>query len=118
MGGKKLSPIEAKAKMNVLEGLKKDMQGMMGDKVSGLKKVTVASPDKSGLKAGLKTAEEMVGENGMELGEDTQDENPLELMGETETMETPHTDEEPKTPEECDVKIQELLMKKEALKKS
>lgn len=51
---KKLSPIEQKAKMGVLEQLKKDMQDMMGEKVAGLKKVTVASSDKHGLEEGLK----------------------------------------------------------------
>lgn len=38
MGGKKLSPIEAKAKTTVLERLKKEMSDQMGEKVSNLKK--------------------------------------------------------------------------------
>jgi len=59
-GDKSLSPNYKKAKMSMLEALKSEMSGMMGDDLKGLKKITVASPDKEGLKEGLDKAEEML----------------------------------------------------------
>jgi len=122
---KKISPIEQKAKMNVLEQLKKDMQDMMGDKVAGLKKVTVASPDKEGLELGLEKAKSFLGEGEPESEES--EEHELSESPEIESEE--HQDhmklalgESPQelseeSEEEIDSKIQELLKKKELLKK-
>lgn len=94
------------AKMSVLQELRKMASGMMGedlkkgmdDKLSGLKKVTVAATDDMGLKKGLSKAKEMLGD-GMDQSEDPSDE-----MDSEDSMEM----EECKTPEEIDAKIAEL----------
>lgn len=130
---KKLSPIEQKAKMGVLEQLKKDMQGMMGEKVAGLKKVTVASNDKHGLEEGLDKAKSMIhgGVDDVQApesddekdAEDQDGSDPLEEPEEEQAEHTGHMEmalghapgEE--SEEELDAKIQELLKKKAAMKK-
>lgn len=62
--GKKLkSPLEKQAKMDVLGELSKQAGSMMGDKIRGLKKVTVASNDKEGLEEGLEKAKELIGKH-------------------------------------------------------
>lgn len=130
---KKLSPIEQKAKMGVLEQLKKDMQDMMGEKVAGLKKVTVASSDKHGLEEGLKKAKEMIHggdepDSHLPLEHDEEameDESPEEESSETPEMEdSEHKDhmqmalgEDHEDEAGLDAKIQELLKKKAMLKK-
>jgi hypothetical protein len=58
--GEELSPAERMAKSSVLSHLMDDMDGMGADKVMGLKKVTVAAPDKKGLEEGLKKASDLV----------------------------------------------------------
>jgi hypothetical protein len=139
MGKKKsLSPIETKAKTNVLESLKNSMQDLMGEKVSGLKKVTVASNDKEGLKAGLDKAKNLLGNHesadveGAEedLGEDLDhdqeegesEEHKAKVLGLSDEEESPEeeaseTPSEEMSEDELDQKIQELLKKKAALKK-
>lgn len=57
---KKLSPVEQKAGSKVLDELRKHTQGMMNDKMGNLKKVSVMSDSKEGLKEGLSKAEEMM----------------------------------------------------------
>lgn len=58
--GKVLDPMKKKAKGGVLQNLIDEMVGMNGDKVKGLKKVTVASSSPEGLKEGLEKAEDIV----------------------------------------------------------
>lgn len=100
--GGKMDPEYKSAKMGVLKELHKTMGGMMGDDVKGLKKVTVAAPDKAGLKLGLSKAEEVV------EGEQP-DEGVIQSLGDgSEEV----SEEMPSTPEEVDAKIAEL----EALK--
>lgn len=53
-----------KGRMAALKDLKEMASKMMGDDLSEMKKVTVASPSKAGLKAGLNKAKEMMGEKG------------------------------------------------------
>jgi hypothetical protein len=48
------------AKMDVLKNLHEMASGMMGDKLSEMKKVTVAAKDDEGLEKGLEKAKEMV----------------------------------------------------------
>lgn len=60
--GKKLSPMEKKGKEESLSSLIDDMMGMDGDKVKGLKKVTVASDSPKGLSKGLQEAKELIGD--------------------------------------------------------
>jgi len=91
--GKKrdMSDVEMRAKAHVLQQIRNKASKSMGDKLSGMKKITVASDDPEGLKAGLEKAEEVV------------DQMPDEMSPMVE---------ECKTPEEVDQKIAEL----EALK--
>ena len=58
--GKKLEPNEKEAKMNVVKELSKQAGDMMGDKVKGLNKVSVAAPDKKGLEKGLDMANKLI----------------------------------------------------------
>lgn len=98
--GKKLSPLEQKAKMDVVKELQSQAGDMMGEKLKGLKKVTVASDSEEGLKAGLEKAEEVL-------------EQKEEAEQEDESEEMSAESEEELSPEEIDAKIQELM----ALKK-
>ena len=54
-----MSPIHAQAKHHVLKDLMSEMHGMDGDKVKGLKKVTVASNSPEGLATGLDKAKQL-----------------------------------------------------------
>lgn len=59
-----MDPIKKKAKMGVLKEISDMAGGAMSDDLKGLKKVTVAAPDKAGLSMGLKKAEDMLQDNG------------------------------------------------------
>lgn len=52
-----------KGKMSALKGLHKMASDMMGSDLAGMKKVTVASNNKKGLKKGLEKAEKMLGDD-------------------------------------------------------
>jgi hypothetical protein len=82
MEGKMLNPEQAKAKMDVLEELMGLAEEGMGDKLRGLKKVTVAAPDKEGLKEGLEKAE-----NILESSEEMSDEDEEEASEEEKSPE-------------------------------
>lgn len=56
----KLSDVQQEAKMKVMQALSDEMGGAMKEKLKGLKKVTVASDSKEGLKKGLEKAEQIV----------------------------------------------------------
>ena len=137
---KKLSPIELKAKTNVLEQLKQAMQDEMGGKLSGLKKVTVASDSKHGLEQGLDKAKHLLGSHedaDQEQVEGAEEDMHEDLDHDHEEGESPehqdmvmgHDEEESpseeasESPEDemsedsLDKKIQELLAKKEMMKK-
>ncbi len=58
--GKTLSESEKKSKLQALGGMRDMASQMMGDKLKNLKKVTVASDSKPGLKAGLHKAEDLL----------------------------------------------------------
>lgn len=58
----KMHPLERKAKMDVVEHLQKMAQDAMGDKVKGMRKVTVASDTPHGLQEGLHKAQDLMGE--------------------------------------------------------
>lgn len=90
--------MQKEAKLSVLKHLRQMASDMMGDDVKNgmMKKVTVAAPDKAGLKQGLEKAEEMMGE---------EPEPEAEMEGED--------DMENCTPEEIDAKIAELQALKE-----
>lgn len=59
-GAKDLDPMEKDAKMGVIGELGRQASSMLGDKIHPLKKVTVASDSKEGLKAGLDKAAGLV----------------------------------------------------------
>lgn len=58
--GKKISPVEGKAKSDVLSGLRGGFAEKAGDKLSGMKKVSVAAPSSEGLEEGLSAAQDIV----------------------------------------------------------
>jgi len=59
---KKMSPLEQKAKMKALKEANGMASDMLKGHLSGLKKVTVASDSKEGLKKGLDKAEDIIGD--------------------------------------------------------
>jgi hypothetical protein len=96
-GKAKMDPEYKTAKMGVLKSLHGEMGKMMGEDVKGLKKVTVAAPDKESLKAGL--------------------EKPLE--GEMDEADMDAEEAMPESLEEIEAKIaelEELKAKKLAMK--
>lgn len=116
--GKKLKPLEQKAKLDVIKELSSQAGEALGDKLKGLKKVTVASDSKEGLKAGLEKAEDILEKHDRE--------SPVEKMEEEMGADLDHDGEEGESeehkesvmggemsPEEIEAKIQELM----ALKK-
>lgn len=58
---KQMSPNEKKAKLKALGAANGMASDMLKDHLQGLKKVTVASDSKEGLKEGLKKAEDIIG---------------------------------------------------------
>lgn len=78
---KKMDPDVKSSKMSVLKELHKMMGGMMGDDLKqhmgGLKKVTVAAPDKEGLEMGLNKAEELLGGKEEDSMEEESEEMPM-----------------------------------------
>jgi len=58
--GKVLSPEAAQQKMEVVKELMESMGEDMGERIKGMQKVTVAAPDKKGLKEGLEKASEVI----------------------------------------------------------
>jgi len=73
--GKMLDPKMAGHKMEIIQQLMEMMSGEMGENLKGLKKVTVAAPDKEGLEKGLEKAQEVIGEESMEEGEECEEES-------------------------------------------
>lgn len=121
--GDVLSKSHAKAKSGILQDLMDDMMGMEGDKVKGLKKVTVASNSPKGLEKGLDKAKELVGHapmadeempEGEEMDEEESAEHEAEESPEMEVAE--HEGEEAKDEEISDLKA-EIEKLKEKLAK-
>jgi hypothetical protein len=126
-----MSPIHAKAKSSVLQHLMSDMDSMDAGKIKGLKKVTVAAPDKASLEKGLHAATELVQKGPLASmdkddvadhgtnGEEEHDEMSEEESPEHEASESPEEEtaehKEEQSPEELKAKIADLekqLMKK------
>lgn len=105
----KLSDVEKEAKLKVLNSLKSDMEGMMGEGLKGLKKVTVASDSPEGLQQGLEKAEELVEGHEMESQEEESLEEEPSLLG--SSLESSEMSEE-----ELDQKLNELMQLKEKMK--
>lgn len=121
--GKKLNPLEQKAKMDVVKSLSEQAGSMLGDKVKAMKQVTVAAPDKKGLVEGLEKAEDIIegDENEASVSEMMKDKASDDM--ESEDEEESESDDmmekcKDMSPEELDNKIQKLLeLKKEKLAK-
>lgn len=109
---KGMSPIEKKAKLNVLKDLHGQASELMKEGLKGMKKVSVMSDSKEGLKAGLEKAEDMLGEDQME----DEDQSEQEEM-EADEYEDQQEESMPMDEDELDAKIQELMKMKEKLKK-
>jgi len=68
-----------KAKLEVLKEIMSMMKGATGDKLKGMKKVTVAAPTTEGLVEGLEKAGEIV-EAKEEMGEDSDNKSDLDKL--------------------------------------
>lgn len=109
------------AKLTVLKQLRKMAADMVGgdvkDGMEGMKKVTVAAPDKAGLAEGLAKAKQMMGG-----GDDSSDDSDASDMGDMDLPadsddqdsadhdESMDQDDQDMTPEEIQKKIQDLQM--------
>lgn len=119
---KEMSDSEKKAKLAALGEANKMATGMMKGGLEGLKKVTVASDSKEGLKKGLDKAEEIVDDGGEDSNpfakfkkdkesspfgksEDTSGDDSEEYEDATESMDE----------EELDAEIERLMQLKEKL---
>lgn len=118
--GKVLGKAAAKAKSSVLEDLMSDMFDQDGDKVKGLKKVTVASNSPKGLEKGLDKAKEMLGEGDVSDEDMPEGEESAEEAEESPEMEASEheADEEEMSADEIEAKIAELkdLLKEKKMK--
>lgn len=123
--GKKLSPMEKKGKEESLSSLIDDMMSMDGDKVKGLKKVTVASDSPKGLSKGLEKAKELIGgaptggleDEEMPEGEEMMEEEMPEGEESSEMESEEAEDESLDTEEEIEAEIEKLKEKLAKLKK-
>jgi hypothetical protein len=133
---KKMSPNSKKAKLTVLNELKKLSSDAMKEDLAGMKKVTVASNSPEGLKKGLEKAEKMIegkeekdcstcpgcpecqkddDSEGEERSKDSKiGHDELKMMA---GMEDEQEDSEPMDIDELEQKIQELMKMKEKLQK-
>jgi hypothetical protein len=117
--GKKMSPMEAKAKLASLKELMKEMDDMMMDDMKGKKgmaKVSVMSDSPEGLKQGLEKAEEVLDdeesdeESSMAMPRFGKPKEMMEEMSDEDEM----MDEDDSSEEDLDRKIAELLAKKKS----
>lgn len=127
---RKLSETEQKASSAVLDDLRKTAQDMMKNKLTGAKKVTVASNTKEGLKKGLSKAEEILGvddhsededsvpgkldahqmlKEHLQHGEESEDESAAEDLLEGPEGELEEAESEDLSPEAIDARIKELM---------
>ena len=111
---KKMSDAEKKAKMTALKEAHGMASDMLKGNLEGVKKVTVASDSKGGLKEGLKKAEEMIGHS---KDPHESEESDAEEMGETPEEEA--SEYEPEIPEGCESEddIDALIAKLEEKKR-
>jgi Ran GTPase-activating protein (RanGAP) involved in mRNA processing and transport len=101
--GDVLSKSHAKAKSGILQDLMDDMMGMEGDKVKGLKKVTVASNSPKGLEKGLEKAKEIVGDAPMAEDEEMPEGEEMAEGEEHEAEESPEMEVAEEESEEKEV---------------
>lgn len=109
-----MDPMEKEAKMSVIKQMMDLAHEAMGEKIGGLKKVTVASDSPEGIKAGLELAKHKIGDLSEKHEDDGIEEFPAseEESAEHEASENP---EEEMSEHELDAKLEELMAKKKAL---
>lgn len=117
---KKLSPMEQRASSKVLDALRGETQNMLKGKMDGLKKVTVASDSKEGLKKGLDLAKKIAGtpldEDKNDSIFDEADETPEEESAESPEEETSEQESGSEvSPEEEEMDAHQLQKRIEAL---
>lgn len=114
-GSKELSPIEKKARIGVVEGLRKFASDEMKER--GLKKVTVASDSEEGLSEGLDIAKAKLAEMTEEspkhesMKDESEDEE-SEESPEHEMMES----EDEESEDEIEKQLKELMAKRDRIK--
>lgn len=106
---------EREAKMDVVKQMKSDMAELMGDKLKGSKKITVASDSKEGLKAGLDKAEQLLAGGGLAAAAD--DEDHIEKDEPVEDSESPLVEGDELSEEELDEQLARLMAMKKARSK-
>lgn len=112
---KEMSPLDKEATGSVLHDLMSYLSSMEGDKVKGLKKVTVASNDPKGLVEGLDKAKDIVKDGHEDESEDESMEDPMEEAHESPEEEKAEDEHEaPEADESHDPK--ELMKQIEMLK--
>ena len=109
---KKMSDSEKKAKLTALKEAHGMASDMLKGNLKGLKKVTVASDSKEGLKKGLEKAEDMLGEH------ESEDEEVSEKHeDEASEYEDQQEESEPMDEDEINAQIEHLMKLKEKLSK-
>jgi len=109
-----------KAKMEVIDELRKMASDMMGEGLHDkLSKVTVAAKNPKSLEKGLEMAQDIIGKGPKKADSEYK---PEDMMDEEEASEYPEesmaddqAEEEEMTPEEIDQKIEELMKLKEKM---
>jgi len=117
---KKLSDMDKRASLKALGDFRGEAQKLMKDKMNGLKKVTVASDSKEGLKEGLEKAESLL-KKGSDMYSSEQANDNFEDRDEHALDEMEEMDEDEMacdlSEDELDKKIQELMAMKSKMKK-
>jgi len=130
--GKNLSDSDKEAKMKAIHGMRDMANEMLGSKVKGLKKVSVASNTEEGLKHGIGEAQKMLNQNDENVNNGDPNAEP-EGMPEEMKSEPEHDDsdegespedaeimtaEDCKSPEDVDRLMEKLQAKKEEMLKN
>jgi hypothetical protein len=113
--GKKLSDTEVKAKSSVLKDLSDTASDMMKDRLSGLKKVSVAAPSKSGLQEGLDLAKKLTEKMPEKSGMDEAKESEEEMVADAEDGKGMHMGDEAEESAEAEEEAGEESSKEDLL---
>jgi hypothetical protein len=116
---KEMNPAEKKAKLKALGAANGMASDMLKDHLQGLKKVTVASDSKEGLKEGLKKAEDIVGKKSDSPFDNSEDDSAEHEDAESGSEEE-YEDASDDILAQCDTEdeINDLIAKLEEKKKS
>lgn len=98
-GAKDMHPLEKEAKLGVIKELSRQAGSMLGDKIHPMKKVTVASDSKEGLKAGLDKASGIVEGAGSPVDHETDPGKLVESAEEEMHADLDHDGEAGESPE-------------------